>query len=80
MKNKRSVYNGNLNHKNNHPKNKSLLMNQSLVLVNIIPTICSLRTMTRRGVGTNPRIVPYDLFELDPAAMVLHYAQEILKV
>ncbi len=31
-------------------------------------------------VGINPRIVPYYPFELDPAAMVLHYAQEILKV
>ena len=27
----------------------------------------------------NPRIVPYGPFELDPAAMVLHYAQEIFE-
>lgn len=27
----------------------------------------------------DPRIVPYAPFELDPAAMVLHYAQEVFE-
>ena len=31
-----------------------------------------------RGLA-QPRIVPYGPFELDPAAMVLHYAQEIFE-
>ena len=78
MKNKRSVYNGNLNHKT-LLQIKSLLMNQSLVLVNIIPTICSFMNYDEGEGWHNPRIVPYGPFELDPAAMVLHYAQEIFE-
>ena len=31
------------------------------------------------GVWSNPRVVPYGPFSLDPATMVLHYAQEIFE-
>lgn len=35
--------------------------------------------MTRARAGTDPRIVPYGPLQIDPAAKVLHYAEEIFE-
>lgn len=43
---------------------------------NLTRTICSSWTTPRAVAGTLPRIEPYHSLELDPAALVFHYAQE----
>lgn len=47
-----------------------------LASATITRTICSSWTTPRAVAGTRPRIEPYHSLELDPAALVFHYAQE----
>lgn len=78
MKNKRSVYNGNLNTKTTTPKQKPA--DESKLDFGQYYTDHMFIMNYDEGEGWhNPRIVPYGPFELDPAAMVLHYAQEIFE-